>query len=119
MTYRIDADPCINCGMCRLSCPTGAIKYFSTGRRLHVVAEDWCIDCDICRQVCPVDCITVHPEVQPPPEQLARARQRASEFAQRGRSIRADVYDAIGPVLERRRAAASSRAPTTKGEDNT
>lgn len=105
MTYRIDAEPCINCGLCRLTCPTGAIAYFSTRRREHVIQEEWCIDCDLCRQVCPVDCIDSHPEVQPEPEQLERARDRARAYARQGRVLLTNVRADVRRVIEQRAGA--------------
>lgn len=105
MTYRIDADPCINCGLCRLTCPTGAIVYFSTRRRQHVVQEEWCIDCDLCRQVCPVDCISSHPEVQPAAEQLERARERARAHARQSRRTLLDMRADVRRVIEQRSEA--------------
>ncbi len=77
MTFRIELKPCINCGMCRLACPTDTIKYYATGRRTHVVIDSGCIDCGICAQVCPVDCIISVPEIRPSPEDLAAAQEKA------------------------------------------
>ncbi len=102
MTYRIELEPCINCGLCRLACPTGAIKYFSTGHRHHVVEDEWCIDCNICMPLCPIDCITSHPEVQPSAEQRERAVTRAHEFAHRGRELKTAVDSRASAVIERR-----------------
>lgn len=92
MTYRIDLGPCINCGMCRLGCPTDTIKYYSTGHRTHVVVEDGCIDCGICAQVCPVNCVYSFPEVQPPPAKLeaAKAIARTRAAATRGAILAID-----------------------------
>jgi formate hydrogenlyase subunit 6/NADH:ubiquinone oxidoreductase subunit I len=102
MAYVIDPEPCINCGLCRLACPTGTVHYFSTGRRRHVVDAEWCIDCAICAQVCPVACIASHPEVRPAPDQLERAKARAREFARSGQLLTRELDEDVRRVIERR-----------------
>lgn len=79
MGYAIDSGRCINCGWCSAECPTRAVKTTFSNRRTHVIDDQWCIDCDICARLCPMDCISYHPEIQPAPEQLALARQRARD----------------------------------------
>jgi electron transport complex protein RnfB len=85
---RIDLSRCINCSLCRRACPTEAIKYFSTGRRTHVVEPEWCIGCDICVQVCPVDCIDEDPGYRIDPAQLEVAKEKARVWAKRQHSIK-------------------------------
>ncbi len=111
MTYVIDPTPCINCGLCRLACPTGTVHYFSTGRRRHVIDAEWCIDCGICAQVCPIDCISSHPETVPAPAQLERAKQRARDFARSGRLVTAELDADARRVIERRLALLAPDAP--------
>jgi electron transport complex protein RnfB len=95
---RIDLGPCINCSLCRRACPTEAIKYFSTGRRIHVVDPAWCIGCDICVQVCPVDCIHPDPDYAIDPAQLELAKEKARVHARRTRELK----------LERKRRAVAA-----------
>src|SRR5690606_11328781 len=83
MAVFIDLEPCINCGLCRRACPTETIKYFSTGRRTHVVEPAGCIDCDICVQICPERCIHRDEEYEHEPEELAAARAKAKVWASR------------------------------------
>lgn len=83
MSYVIDLDPCINCGLCRRACPTETIHFFTTGRRTHVIDPTGCIDCDICARLCPVQCISHDPAYEPDPEQLAAAKGRAKAWARR------------------------------------
>jgi len=83
----IDLAECINCGWCRRTCPTEAIRYFTTGRRTHVVDRDACIDCGICVRVCPVDCI--HPvEYTVPAGRLEAAKEKARAFAAKQRRVK-------------------------------
>ena len=86
---KIDLARCINCSLCRRSCPTEAINYFSTGHRTHVVDPAWCIGCDICIQVCPVDCIDEDAGYVIEPQQLEVAKDRARSFAKRQHEIKA------------------------------
>ena len=97
---RIDVGRCINCSLCRRACPTEAIKYFSTGRRTHVVDPAWCIGCDICVQVCPTDCISDDPDYTIEPDQLELAKEKARDWARRQHAIK----------LERKRRAAAALA---------
>jgi formate hydrogenlyase subunit 6/NADH:ubiquinone oxidoreductase subunit I len=106
MAYAIDPGPCINCGLCRLACPTGTVHYFSTGRRRHEIDAEWCIDCAICAQVCPVACIASHPEVVPAPEQRERAKERARAFARSGRLMAQELDADVRRVIARRLEAA-------------
>lgn len=98
---RIDLRRCINCSLCRRACPTECIRYFSTGRRTHVVDPHWCIGCDICIQVCPVDCIDEDRDFVIDPVQLGRAKEKARAFARRQRALK---------LSRRERAFAASRA---------
>jgi electron transport complex protein RnfB len=84
----IDLGRCINCSLCRRACPTEAIKYFSTGKRTHVVEPEWCIGCDICMKVCPVDCIHPDPSYAVEPQQLEVAKERARVWAKRQHTIK-------------------------------
>ena len=94
----IDLADCINCGWCRRVCPTETIKYFSTGRRTHVVDPDGCIDCGICVRVCPVDCIHPDPYVVSV-EALEAAKDRARAFAAKKRRQKQDREVVIARTL--------------------
>lgn len=83
MAYTIDLEPCINCGLCRRACPTETIRYFTTGRRTHVIDPAGCINCDLCAQVCPVSCISPDPSYEHDPDEFAAAKQRAKTWARR------------------------------------
>ncbi len=54
MAYKIEADSCINCGLCTAECPTDAI---AEGSDAHAIDADACIDCGACVSVCPQECI--------------------------------------------------------------
>jgi electron transport complex protein RnfB len=83
----IDLAACINCGWCRRVCPTETIRYFTTGHRTHVVAQDGCIDCGICVRACPVDCIRPV-DYTPPPDKLEAAKAKARAFAAKRRRMK-------------------------------
>ncbi|MCZ6544142.1 MAG: 4Fe-4S binding protein [Chloroflexi bacterium] len=99
MTFRVDLGPCINCGLCRLVCPTEAVKYYTTGRRTHVIDDDWCIDCALCAHICPVDCIDHLPQIQPAPEQLELAKAKARTFAKQQREKQRTIDDRAAAFL--------------------
>ncbi|MCI0732487.1 MAG: YfhL family 4Fe-4S dicluster ferredoxin [Methylococcaceae bacterium] len=58
-------DECINCDVCEMECPNGAI---SQGEEIYVIDPGRCTECvghfdaPQCVAVCPVDCIIGDPE---------------------------------------------------------
>jgi electron transport complex protein RnfB len=106
----IDLHACINCGWCSRVCPTGAIKYFSTGHRTHVVQADDCIDCGICLPVCPVECISPVPEYVVAPDLLEQARGKAKNFAAQQRQQKLTRDGVVADTLARLNERSGNRA---------
>ncbi len=57
----IDADLCVGCTQCRLTCPVGAIA--QTGAHCQVDSNA-CTRCGLCAWVCPLHCISETPSEQ-------------------------------------------------------
>jgi uncharacterized protein (DUF362 family)/Pyruvate/2-oxoacid:ferredoxin oxidoreductase delta subunit len=51
--FRINAEKCVKCGVCRKACPQGAIS----GE--FVISGDLCRNCNICREFCPKGAVDV------------------------------------------------------------
>ncbi|MCD6279782.1 4Fe-4S binding protein [Candidatus Micrarchaeota archaeon] len=51
----VDKNKCINCGLCALHCPDGAIEIDSNGAKINY---DYCKGCLICQNICPVNAIS-------------------------------------------------------------
>lgn len=93
MAVTILLEPCINCGLCRRACPTETIRFFTTGRRTHVVEPAGCIDCDICVPICPEKCIVRDETYVHDPVELDSAKARAREWAKRQNALRQRVRE--------------------------
>ena len=93
MAVKILLEPCINCGLCRRACPTETIRFFTTGKRTHVVEPAGCIDCDICVPICPEKCIVHDDAYTHEPLELEAARGRARDWAKRQNGLRQRVKD--------------------------
>jgi NADH:ubiquinone oxidoreductase subunit F (NADH-binding)/(2Fe-2S) ferredoxin len=51
ISYFIDPDKCISCGLCAKNCPTNAIS--QAANKKYIIDPEKCIKCGICFNVCP------------------------------------------------------------------
>jgi NADH:ubiquinone oxidoreductase subunit F (NADH-binding)/(2Fe-2S) ferredoxin/Pyruvate/2-oxoacid:ferredoxin oxidoreductase delta subunit len=53
--YMIDEEQCTGCGVCKKSCPQGAIE--GEPKEPHIIAQDTCVKCGICYELCKFDAV--------------------------------------------------------------
>lgn len=56
LTFSIDTEACIGCGLCKRKCANEAIV--GQPKKAHYILSNKCIKCDQCRQGCPVGAIS-------------------------------------------------------------
>ena len=55
VTFKIDTEKCVGCGICRVNCPADAIV--GEKRKAHYVIDEKCIHCGLCYENCNLDAV--------------------------------------------------------------
>jgi NADP-reducing hydrogenase subunit HndC len=55
VSYCIDPELCIGCGLCAKKCPQQCIS--GEKKKPHAINAEQCIRCGVCREVCKVDAV--------------------------------------------------------------
>lgn len=74
----IDIENCITCGLCKMSCPSGAIQVDKAAGTWTINRFD-CVQCGYCVVKCPKKCLNIVPGYQEPMELKTEAVYTRSE----------------------------------------
>lgn len=82
ITYKISAERCTMCDVCRVACPSSAVEGqkrepYKTGFMPYRIRQKRCTHCGVCQAVCPEGAIFVLPDVPAPVPAHAKAEQQA------------------------------------------
>ena len=107
----IDIQDCIRCGLCMMSCPTGAIKVDKAKNTWTINRFD-CIQCGYCTQCCPKKCLHINPGYQTPGDKkysITEEHILTEEEKQKAAEAEAKKKAAIAAAMVKKAAEAEAK----------